>query len=70
MTTIKNEIQALQENKTWYLTDLPLGKIPIGCKWVYMIKYKVDRSIERYKAQLVVKGYIQLKGIDIVFSCC
>jgi len=29
------EIKALEENKTWTLTDLPQGKKPNKCKWVY-----------------------------------
>ena len=37
---------------------------PIGCKWVYRIKYKVDGYIERYKARLVGKGYNQIEGRD------
>lgn len=51
------EIQALQDNQTWVLSDLPMGKTPIGCKLVYKVKYKVDGLVERYKARLVAKGY-------------
>ena len=43
---------------------LPVGKSPIGCRWVYKIKHRSDGSIERYKARLVAKGYTQLEGID------
>lgn len=44
--------------------SLPADKKPIGCKWVYKIKYRVDGTIERYKACLVAMGYTQVEGID------
>lgn len=52
------ELQALVENYTWIVVDLPVGKSPIGCRWVYKIKYKADGLVERYKARLVAKCYI------------
>ena len=52
------EIEALEVTNTWSLVPLPLGESPIGCKWVYRVKYLPDGSIERYKARLVVKGFI------------
>ncbi|XP_047177636.1 uncharacterized mitochondrial protein AtMg00810-like [Vigna umbellata] len=65
------EIAALENAKTWVLTNLPYGKQPIVCKWVYKIKRHVDGSIERYKASkqlnykltttLLFLGYIQSK---------
>lgn len=58
------EIEALEHNNTWTLCPLLIGKHPIGCKWVYKIKYKADGSIECYKARLVAKGYTQQEGID------
>jgi len=44
------EIRALEENQTWTIKDLPPGKKPINCKWVYNVKYKFDGNIERFKA--------------------
>ncbi|KAL5834317.1 hypothetical protein ACOSQ3_013892 [Xanthoceras sorbifolium] len=61
---MNTELEALQLNKTWSLVPLPIGHKPIGCKWVYKIKYKYDGTIERYKACLVAKGYNQVEGID------
>lgn len=58
------EIEALENNNTWILTDLPKGKVPIGWKWVFKVKYNADGSIERHKARLVVKGYNQQLGVD------
>ena len=55
---------ALDVNHTWSLTSLPPGKKPIGCHWVYKIKWHLDGTIERFKARLVVRGYIQLEGLD------
>jgi hypothetical protein len=52
---MKAEISALEENNTWVVTDLPLNKHLIECKWVYKVKNKYDGSVERYKARLVAK---------------
>ncbi|GKV50509.1 hypothetical protein SLEP1_g57212 [Rubroshorea leprosula] len=61
---METEIKALEDNQTWILTELPEGKVPIGCKWVYKIKYKTNGTIERYKARLVAKGFTQQEGLD------
>lgn len=53
------EFEALHNNNTWDLVQLPEGKKSIGCRWVYKIKHKADGSVERYKTRLVVKGYTQ-----------
>ncbi|KAK3004985.1 hypothetical protein RJ639_017903 [Escallonia herrerae] len=56
------EMEALEKNKTWELVELPTGKRPVGCKWVF--KYKSDGSIERYKVRLVAKESTQTYGVD------
>ncbi|GKE79396.1 retrovirus-related pol polyprotein from transposon TNT 1-94 [Tanacetum coccineum] len=35
---MSEEMQSLQKNHTWELTNLPEGKKAIGCKWVYAKK--------------------------------
>lgn len=54
---MESKLTALMENHTWDVVPLPLHRKPIGCKWVYKIKFKSDGSIERYKARLVAKGF-------------
>ncbi|GMI79954.1 hypothetical protein HRI_001664700 [Hibiscus trionum] len=61
---IEEEIEALQKNGTWTITDLPQGKRTVGCKWVFTIKYNSDGTIQRHKARLVAKGFTQTYGID------
>jgi hypothetical protein len=58
------EMRALEKNNTWELVELPNGKEPVGCKWVYTIKYSPEGKVERYKARLVAKGYTQTYGVD------
>jgi hypothetical protein len=40
------------------------GKRTVGCKWVLTVKYNSDGSVERYKANLVAKGFTQTYGMD------
>ncbi|WKA05326.1 hypothetical protein VitviT2T_023300 [Vitis vinifera] len=61
---MNEEMKSLQKNETWELVECPPGKKPVGCPWIYTVKYKADGSIERFKARLVAKGYTQTYGID------
>uniref|UniRef100_A0A2N9GJC7 Integrase catalytic domain-containing protein n=1 Tax=Fagus sylvatica TaxID=28930 RepID=A0A2N9GJC7_FAGSY len=65
MEAMVEENESLSKNKTWELTELPKGKKPIGCKWVFKKKEAVsEKEGERFKARLVAKGYSQRHGID------
>ena len=61
---MEEEMRALSENETWDLVDAPKGVKPIGCRWVYKVKYNTDGSVNCYKARLVGKGYAQHHDID------
>ena len=61
---MKEEMHALQKNKTWELVPLPKGKKAVGCKWVFTVKQNPKGEVDRYKARLVAKGYSQTYGID------
>ena len=62
--TMEEEMHTLAENETLDLVDAPKGVKLIGCRWVYKVKYNTDGPVNRYKAQLVAKGYAQQHGID------
>ena len=58
------ELQSLKKNHTWTLSDIPTGKKPISCKWVYKVKYKANGTLDKYKARLVARGFSQKEGIN------
>ena len=43
---------------------LPPGSKPLGYKWIFKNKIKLDGTIDKYKARLVIKGYKQKEGLD------
>ncbi|GKE75435.1 hypothetical protein Tco_1537476 [Tanacetum coccineum] len=47
---IDDEIGSIMENNTWVLSDLPPGCKPLGCKWIFKRKMKVDGTIDKFKA--------------------
>lgn len=61
---MKVEMEALEKNKTWEIVELPKGKKSVGCKWVFMVKYRANGSLERYKTRWVAKGYAQTYRVD------
>ncbi|CAL8175627.1 unnamed protein product [Prunus armeniaca] len=61
---VESELQSISKNDVWKLVDLPQGCKPIGCKWVYKTKRNTKGQIDRYKAQLVAKGFTQQEGVD------
>eukprot|EP00253_Pinus_taeda_P035199 PITA_35199 len=63
---MQKEYDALIKNETWRLGDPPESVKPIGCKWMYKIKYKADVLLDKYKARIVAKGYAQKEGVDYI----
>nr|GEY44482.1 zinc finger, CCHC-type [Tanacetum cinerariifolium] len=61
---INDEMDSIMGNNTWVLTDLPPGCRPLGCKWIFKRKLKVDGTVEKFKARLVIHGFKQKSGID------
>ena len=61
---MKSELKSIQENNTWYYTNLPKGHKAIGLKWIYKVKRDPKGNIVKHKARLVAKGNAQKFGID------
>lgn len=61
---MKEELESIEKKGTWELVDLPLGKKPIGVRWVYKVKANPKGEVIKHKARLVAKGFLQREGID------
>ncbi|GJT78819.1 zinc finger, CCHC-type containing protein [Tanacetum coccineum] len=61
---IDDEIGSIMKNNTWVLSDLPPRCKPLGCKWIFKRKMKVDGTIDKFKARLVIQGFRQKEEID------
>ena len=67
---MEEEMESLRKNDAWDLVTLPDGRNPIGSKWVFKRKTNETRQVKKFKAQMVSKGYFQVKGLDFsdIFS--
>eukprot|EP00253_Pinus_taeda_P027050 PITA_27050 len=65
-----DEMASFHKNEAWDLMEFPAGRKPIGSKWVFKKKTNAVGKMEKYKAQLVAKGYSQVPRIDFgdIFS--
>ncbi|GKE99766.1 zinc finger, CCHC-type containing protein, partial [Tanacetum coccineum] len=61
---INDEIDSIMGNNTCVLADLPSGCKPLSCKWIFKRKLKVDGTIEKFKASLVIQGFKQKSRIN------
>jgi hypothetical protein len=58
------EMDAVERNKTWELTDLPAGHHAISLKWVFKLKKDETGEVIKHKARLVACGFVQQERID------
>ena len=56
---MKDEMKSMSSNGVWELEEIPKGAKTVGCKGVYKIKHDSKGNVERFKAQLVAKGFTQ-----------
>ncbi|GJT17431.1 zinc finger, CCHC-type containing protein [Tanacetum coccineum] len=55
---INDEMDSIMDNNTWVLADLPPGCKPLGCKWIFKRKLKVDGTIENTIRLLIAMASI------------
>ncbi len=58
------KMSTLKKAGTWSTVPRPSNKNIIGSKWVFRVKRKADRSVDKYKARLVARGFTQVYGVD------
>uniref|UniRef100_H3G5D2 Reverse transcriptase Ty1/copia-type domain-containing protein n=1 Tax=Phytophthora ramorum TaxID=164328 RepID=H3G5D2_PHYRM len=58
------EYKSLMDNNTWVLVPRPRGRKILSNRWVFVVKYTGTGHIDRFKARLVIKGFLQEYGID------
>ena len=54
---MNEDMSALEKNGTWEIVETLGDKRAVGCRWIYIVKYQFDGTLDRYKARLVVKGF-------------
>ena len=63
--SMREEINSLWKNDTYELTELPKGRKALKNKWVFKLKND-DEKLLMYKARLVVKGFGQKQGLNLM----
>jgi hypothetical protein len=59
------EMESLHKNETWDLVKLLSGRNIFGSKWVFKKKkMNATGQVEKFKSQLVEKGYSQVERDD------
>ncbi|CAI7925534.1 unnamed protein product [Closterium sp. NIES-53] len=61
---MEEEICSLVGMGTWELVERPRGVNIMKNRWVLMTKYRLNDIVEREKVRLVVKGFMQVCGVD------
>jgi hypothetical protein len=58
------EHQSIMKNDVWEIVPRPKEKSVVTSKWVYKIKHATNRSVDKYKARSVARGFSQKEGED------
>ncbi|GJS05291.1 zinc finger, CCHC-type containing protein [Tanacetum coccineum] len=63
---INDEVDSIMGNNIWVLAHLPPSCKPLGCKWIFKRKLKLDGTIEKFKARLF--SIKDMGDADVIFG--
>lgn len=63
IAAMKDEMDSLLKNETWFLTHLPVERASIKNRWVFKLKRRGPEGV-KFKAGMVAKGFLQNPGVD------
>ena len=61
---IESELSTLTSMGVWRLAVLPEDTRTVKSKWVLRKKLKADKSLDKFRARLVARGFSQTHGVD------
>eukprot|EP00253_Pinus_taeda_P019548 PITA_19548 len=56
------EYDSIVRNSAWEIVPRPEGKSVVGSRWIYKVKQAADRSVEKYKQDLLPKASHRWSG--------
>lgn len=56
---MNQEMEAVEENKTWKLPERPRDRKAIDLKWIYKLKKDAGGEVVKNKIRIVAKGYVR-----------
>ncbi|GAU50483.1 hypothetical protein TSUD_409690 [Trifolium subterraneum] len=65
---MKEEIEAIEKNNTWFLTDLPTNKHQIAVRWVYKLSYFLGLQLDETTQGILLHQKKYVKELLLKFN--
>lgn len=63
---MKDELSLIYKYDTWDLVPLSHDQNVILIKWVFRVKHNADKTVAKFKARLIAKGFQQREVHDYI----
>jgi len=63
LVAIEKEHKQIKDKGVYEVVTPPPGAKIMDSKWVFVVKYNVDKTVDKFKARLCVKGFTSIPGI-------